>query len=190
MTSMSRPPAVRASLRRGMAAALVVAVISPTLAAEIFVVPAGRSPLSQPGESFQRPIPARQLLVDKPPEPVGDPEATIAWAEARHYVGKVVTVEGRIVKTGGFRSRHLGQLYFLNFVERWRDEFYVVILQDALHGWPDPPDRYFEGALIRVTGRVTLYRKKRPQIAVRRPEQIEIVTIDKATAAPEATSDH
>ena len=90
MTSMSRPPAVRASLRRGMAAALVVAVISPTLAAEIFVVPAGRSPLSQPGESFQRPIPARQLLVGKPPEPVGDPEATIAWAEAIYGSGVTV----------------------------------------------------------------------------------------------------
>lgn len=173
-----------------MAAALAVVVIAPTLAAEVFVVPAGRSPLSQPGESFQRPIPARQLLVDKPPEPVGDPEAGIVWTEARHYVGKVVTVEGQIVKTGSFRSRHLGQLYFLNFVERRRDEFYVVILQDALHGWPDPPDRHFEGELIRVTGRVTLHRQTRPQIAVRRPEQIEIVTTDKATTATEATSNH
>ena len=143
--------------------------------ATVCLVPAGRSPLVQPGETVLTPLAAPRLQAEKDLGGGGPPEAVVRWNEARQYVGKVVTVEGKIVKTGAFRSRKGGQIYFLNFVEQWRDEFYVVIFDQALGTWPRTPDEYFVGATIRVTGTVTLHRQVRPQIAVRRADQIEIV---------------
>lgn len=157
-----------------------------------YVVDAGRSPIPQPGETFEQPLPAPLLFRLSPIAPdrlpsrhpdsgVGGAEAdvdtarvaprpVVPWDEARDYVGQTIVAEGEIVDTN-----RIGKLTFLNFHVDWRDRFYLVVFRDAYAGVPGgKPEEHYLHKTIRVTGRVDLH-KGRPQLKVYDADQIEVV---------------
>lgn len=136
-----------------------------------YIVAAGRSPIPRPGETITTPIPAEKLTR---PEPVTistrpPPTGVVPWNEAHQYVGQTITIEGTVVNASKRPS-----ICFLNFIRNWHGKFYVVVFPDLFDAWPASPEKHFLNKVIRVRGRVVLYRQ-RPQIQVRRKEQIELV---------------
>jgi len=96
-------------------------------------------------------------------------------AEAAKKVDENVTVEMEVRSAGKGNG-----VVFLNSEADFKDakNFTIFLDKDALAKFKkakieDPAD-YYEGKTIQVKGKVTLYQDK-PQIAVRRPDQIEIV---------------
>ena len=138
---------------------------------EPYLAAAGRSPIPQPGESFDKPIPAKRLA-----DPAGDrervkaPDGPVSWGAAHNYVGQRITVEGTIVDT----YNHRGEVCFLNFSKEWRGKFYIPVFDEVFDELPEPPETFFLGKTIRVTGKVTLHRD-RPNIEVQDLRQIKIV---------------
>jgi DNA/RNA endonuclease YhcR with UshA esterase domain len=147
---------------------------------EPYIVPAGRSPIPQPGEGFARPIPLERL---EPEHRVEAPSDPIHWRDAHRYVGHHASVDGKVVATG-----NIGTIAFLNFAERRFDEdFTVVVFSDAFEGIPDgKPEVHFADKAIRVTGPITTHRG-RAQIQVRDASQVQI--IDEADLATPAAAD-
>lgn len=151
-----------------------VAVASPPGVS--YIVNAGRSPLLQPGETMEKPLPLRRLdgqpagAPVMPSSPAPPPGAIIPWTDAGQYVGHTITVEGQVVRT-----RRSGSVVFLNFTEDWRDRFYVILFRGVLGSWPEPPQQYFLDKTVHVTGKVVL-RAMTPQIQVNNADQIQVVT--------------
>ena len=100
----------------------------------------------------------------------------ISWQDAAKYVGQHVIVEGQVVRT--YNS---GKAAFLNFDENWRDTLSVVIFASDFPNFPEPPDQRYLHQVIRVSGRVKMYRGA-PEIIVSSPDQIEIVGDEKSLA--------
>jgi hypothetical protein len=135
-----------------------------------YVAANGRSPIPQAGETIDKPLPAKTL--DIPPDGVPAPEdAVVPWDQAAKHLGHDVTVEGKIVDTHLLES---GSICFLNFHEDFRDKFYIAMFREAFEGLPQPPDDYYLGKTIRITGLVKTH-KGRPQIEVHSRDQIEVV---------------
>ena len=168
--------------------------------------PCGRSPLPQPGESFDQPIApvmlrqAHAVLAHRPlwhnwiPQKPKSMPQTVPWGRAWRYVGRDITVEGRVVSVDV-----VPQACFLNFARDWRGLFYVVIINEppadvtlphqasphnptadpsnAHHEPvifdPQPVDRFLNQT-IHVHGIVRL-RDGRPQIVVRDPSRITVL---------------
>ena len=135
----------------------------------VFLVPAGRSPIPQSGETFDEPVPPRPFTPATRPVPVPRAEGSIPWHEAGRHVGRTVTIEGEVVHT-----RNTGSVCFLDFAHDWQDRFYVVIFAEARDSWDQPPERYFLNRTVRIAGRIVLYRD-RPQIRITDPRQITLV---------------
>ena len=135
-----------------------------------YIVPAGRSPIPQPGERFIKPIKPKRLA--REPEPklgLPAPEGPVPWTQARNYFGRTITVEGEIVVTN-----NIGRLCFLNFSENWQGKFYLVVYEYVFEELPEPPETYYLNKKIHVTGEVELHRGT-PHIKVRRADQIKFV---------------
>ncbi|MEO1235275.1 MAG: hypothetical protein AAFX76_00660 [Planctomycetota bacterium] len=164
-----------------VAAAFCVAVLGTAGPAEAddvtlergtpYLVAAGRSPIPQAGERFDRPIEARRLVDDsgRKTKPAA-PDGVVAWGAAHNYVGQRITVEGKIVDT----YNHRGEVCFLNFSKEWRGKFYIPVFDEVFPELPEPPETYYLNKTVRVTGTVTLHRN-RPNIEVQNVKQIEIV---------------
>ncbi len=135
-----------------------------------YIVPAGRSPIPQPGETFDKPLPFKRLA--DPLRLAAEPGKHVPWGAAHHYLGQVITVEGQIVNT-----RNIGSVCFLNYSRNWRTGFYVVIFKSCFDEFPTPPQEMFLNKRITVTGKVTTH-KGRPQIRVRSASQITLVNDD------------
>jgi len=101
------------------------------------------------------------------PTPAPTPIGIVPWQEAGRYVGRTVTVEGRIVN-----ARDIGTITFLNFSPA-RDRFVVVVFAEDYPAFPAPPVELYAGKKVWVTGEITLYRGV-PQIILRSPTQIEV----------------
>ena len=130
-----------------------------------YLVAAGRSPIPQPGETFDTPLAFRRLVPAPEAPPPGE---TIAWNQAHRYVGQVVTVEAEVVNT----YNHQGRVCFLNFTDHWQGQFYVPVFPSVFESMGEPPETYYLHQRVRVRGEVTLHRN-RPNIEVRDPNQIE-----------------
>lgn len=137
-----------------------------------YLVPAGRSPIPQPGETLGAAIKPGEFVERKnaatPPPPTG----IVPWHQADRYVGQTITAEGTVINT-----HNTGKVCFLNFARDWHGQFYIVIFTEALGGWDQPPQIYFLNRKVRVTGQVHLHNG-RPQIRVKSPSQITIVAAD------------
>jgi len=170
----SEPAAIAVTEARGRdAAPASLTSRSPIARSTPYVVAAGRSPIAQPGESIQGPLPARRLakankMAVPPPAPAPSGKA-VPWHDAHRHLGQTLTVVGRIVTTHRTES-----VCFLNFSQQWQDKFYVVIFSDALNSWPQPPEQHFRNKKILVAGKIDTH-KNRPQIRVTDPRQITIV---------------
>lgn len=142
---------------------------------------AGRSPLMQPGEMLDKPIPAPRFgdeptrigspmaaSSEQPPPP--KPGEVIDWTEAKDHVGRTVTVTGRIVGTND-----TGEVCFLNFAKDWRGKFYLIVFKSAMGSWPQRAEDYFLDQTVEATGEVKLHNGT-PQLQVRRAEQLKRVS--------------
>ena len=139
-----------------------------------------RSPLVQPGERLERPLPARRVAgaddADTPAVivPVGDAPAAgevVPWDRAAGHVGRTITVRGPIVRAKPQRGVTL-----LNFDNDWRGKFYLAVYDSAAEHLPAPAQTFYVGKTVEVTGEVEVYQPgKPPQIQVRRAEQIRVV---------------
>lgn len=107
------------------------------------------------------------------PTPTPTPPSALAWSEAKYHIGERTTVLGPVVDTR-WASGSKGKPTFLNIGKRYPDpeRFTVVIWIQNRSKFPDPPEDYYLGKTIYVTGLITEY-KGIPQIEVTDPTQIQ-----------------
>lgn len=105
------------------------------------------------------------------PTPAGN---IISWNEAACCVGQAVMVCGPVAGAK-YASSSKGQPTFLDLGKPYPDpeRFTVVIWGDDRGNFPQPPEEFYAGKEICVTGTVELY-KGAPQIVVREPAQIAV----------------
>lgn len=140
-------------------------------AGQPYIAAAGRSPIPQEGETFDKPLPIKRLVDERGAEvKLPAPDGPVTWGAAQNYIGQRITVEGVIVDT----YNHKGEVCFLNFSKEWRGKFYVPVFDEVFADLPEPPETYFLNKTVRVTGTVTQHQN-RPNIEVQSIKQIEIV---------------
>lgn len=169
-----------------------------------YIVPAGRSPIPQPGEDITKPIVAARLD-DRPGDTIGAiplpdsfPRPSNGNGGNGHHAPPSAapartapsddTTPSDIVPWGAAHN-HMGRVitaqgevvdtYNTGSVcflnfDNSRRGFYIIIFKDALGSWSQPPERYFLNKTVRVTGQVKEH-KGRAQIQVKNPEQIRVV---------------
>ena len=93
----------------------------------------------------------------------------ISWESAGNFVGKRVTVQGKIV-----RSHNSGAACFLNFHRNFTRYMSIVIFENSFRRFPFQPEKFYLNKAIRVRGKITDH-KGRPEIVVESPRQIEII---------------
>ena len=90
--------------------------------------------------------------------PPGNSECrdAIDWADARDKLGESATLRGRVV-TATYRARSNGTPTFLNVGLPFPDpaRLVVVIFGDSRSKFPRPPERFYDGKDIAVTGQIT-----------------------------------
>ena len=96
-------------------------------------------------------------------------EDVIPWDLAGTYIGKSMSVEGKITRT-----HNSGKACFLNFHNNWTRYFSLVIFSNAFHRFPEKPEEFYLDKFVRVKGRIKLFRG-RPEIVLDRPDQIEVI---------------
>lgn len=97
----------------------------------------------------------------------------IQWNEAKYYIGEYMTVCGPVIDSH-YASTSSGQPTFLNIGKDYPDldRFTVVIWGDNRGNFPSPPEDYYLGKNIGVTGLITEYEGI-AQIEVSTPSQIK-----------------
>jgi len=137
---------------------------------DFYIAAVGRSPLPEYDEKLDRPIsPIRldQNTISLAPEL--KPGQILPWHQAPQYLGRIATIQGEVLL-----ARNTGKVCFLNFVKQWRGRFYIILFEDVLDSWPQPPEKYFLHKTVRVTGKITTHDTV-SQIHVRDPSQITII---------------
>jgi endonuclease/exonuclease/phosphatase family metal-dependent hydrolase len=102
----------------------------------------------------------------------------VMWQEARQVVGKVALVSGEVIGVP-----RVGRITFINFDERRPVRFAGVIFEDNLANFPKPPAEMYNGKIVRIRGRVSVFQNQ-PQIVITSPEQVEV--LDKLPSASNA----
>ncbi|MEM1211982.1 MAG: hypothetical protein AAGI68_06740 [Planctomycetota bacterium] len=129
-----------------------------------------RSPYPNAGEPLFLATNPNMAGVEQPGIPLAPPPAgVVQWHEADQHVGRLVTVEGKIVRT-----QNIGRITFLNFSNNWRGQFSIVVFEDAYAGFPSPPEKYLLNKTLHITGPVTIHRG-RTNIEVRDASAIKVV---------------
>ena len=93
-------------------------------------------------------------------------------AALRAKAGTDVVVEGIVSDIGTTKD---GGITFLNVGMAKKQGFVAVIFRDSYQAFPEGFDKYREKK-VRVSGALTLFRSETPQIKLKSPEQITIVT--------------
>jgi len=96
----------------------------------------------------------------------------ISCSEAKDHVGERITVYGTVVSTK-YASESNGKPTFLNmcYAHPNPDRFTVVIWEENRGKFPQPPEDYYNGKTIYVSGLIVLYNGV-PEIEVTSPSQI------------------
>jgi endonuclease YncB( thermonuclease family) len=97
-------------------------------------------------------------------------EDTIPWDLAEKYIGKSMSVEGKIVRT-----HNSGKACFLNFHNNWTRYFSLVIFGNVFHKFPEKPEQFYLHKFVRARGEIKTYRG-RPEIVLNDPSQIAIIS--------------
>jgi DNA/RNA endonuclease YhcR with UshA esterase domain len=107
------------------------------------------------------------------------PEVPVA--EAGRHVGELARVCGQVASVAHMASVN-GQPTFLNLDRPYPDQvFTVVIWGRSRSRFDSPPERFYDGKSICVTGRIDTYRGK-PQIIVEDPAQIVLTSPEEGSA--------
>jgi len=93
----------------------------------------------------------------------------VQWFDAGLHLGEAVVVEGRVV--GTYRS---DKVLLLNFHENYSDYFKVAVFATDLGSFPEKPEQFYKGKLVRVTGIIKEY-KGAPEMIVKDAGQISVV---------------
>jgi bisphosphoglycerate-independent phosphoglycerate mutase (AlkP superfamily) len=96
-------------------------------------------------------------------------DEVINWREADKYYGKVITVEGKIV-----RSYNSGKVTFLNFHPDYKRYFTAVIFKSDYPKFRNSPDKFYLNKKVQVSGLIKNYQGS-PEIIINDPEQIKIL---------------
>ena len=124
------------------------------------------APTAAPPTPTPAPVPAPA------PAPAPSPSA-INWDEAKNHIGERTTVCGPVVSTT-WASGSKGQPTFLNIGKTYPDpqRFTVVIWIQHRGNFPQPPEDYYSGKTICVTGLIIEY-KGVPEIEIKNPSEIQ-----------------
>jgi len=100
------------------------------------------------------------------------PPDAISWDEAKNHIGERTTVYGPVVDTH-YASESSGKPTFLNMGNPYPDpnRFTVVIWGENRGKFSQPPEDYYDGKTIYVSGLIDPYEEV-PQIEVTSPDQI------------------
>ena len=106
----------------------------------------------------------------------------IPWQDAANYIDDSVTIEGPVRNTKNAQASN-GSPTFLQLGVPYPDSgcFEAVIFGESHRHSTQPPEVYYYGKTIAVTGTVTEYEDT-PQIVVSSPSQIEVVLLVTLTA--------
>ena len=97
----------------------------------------------------------------------------ITAADAKNHVGEVQTVRGKVV-SAKFLADSKGAPTILNLDERYPDEVMSIVIWDSDRPkFKEPPENFYKGKTIYVTGKIILYQEK-PEIVVKDPSQIVV----------------
>jgi len=89
---------------------------------------------------------------------------------ARNYIGQEKIVEGKIADSYKSKSNTV----FLNFEVPYPNNcFTAIIFSSSLNSFPQNPQDYYKGKVVRVKGTIKDYKGK-PEIILENNEQIEI----------------
>jgi micrococcal nuclease len=101
------------------------------------------------------------------------PSGAISWDKAKNHIGERTTVCGPVV-SATWASGSKGKPTFLNIGKPYPDpdRFTVIIWEQYRSNFPQPPEAYYRGKTICVTGLIIPY-KGIPEIEVKTPEQIK-----------------
>ncbi|MFC2122095.1 hypothetical protein ACFLRP_00210 [Bacteroidota bacterium] len=108
------------------------------------------------------------------PKQIPTPSGSISWSEAKAHIGERATVCGPVA--GAFYSSgSKGTPTFLNIGKDHpsSERFTVVIWGSKRGNFPSPPDSYYRGKNICVTGLITEYQGI-AQIEAKDPSQIQV----------------
>jgi hypothetical protein len=96
----------------------------------------------------------------------------ISPSEADKYVGKSVTVCGKVVSTA-YVIQSMGRPTFLNLERPYPNQpFTVVIWGSERSNFSPPPEKAYNGKRICVSGTVRVFRDEPPRIVVTKPSQV------------------
>ena len=142
---------------------LLCAIPSCGKNAESFASQAGNSPVLN--NSTESPSGSK-------PETIKIPE--IKWNEARNYNGIEVVVCGPVVDSK-WASGSNGKPTFLNIGKPYPepDRFTVVIWEEYRDNFPEPPEEFYLGKTVCITGFIEEY-KNSYQVELRSPSRIKI----------------
>lgn len=121
-----------------------------------------------------------QVLFPGTPQGTAVPEAsgktagyTISPEEAQQYIGKEVTVCGKVYG-GKFLAQAKGTPTFINMGAAYPNSpFTVVIFGESRNRFSYKPEEYLNGRQVCISGRVKEFKGK-PEIVVSAPDQIRI----------------
>ena len=100
-------------------------------------------------------------------------EQSIKPADAGKYVGEKKTVCG-MVASATYAVRTKGQPTFLNLDQPYPNQIFTVLIWGSdRKKFSDPPETFYKGKTICVTGLIKSFRGK-PEIIVKDPSQIGI----------------
>jgi hypothetical protein len=93
--------------------------------------------------------------------------------DAQKYIGKEKTVCGTVA-SANYAIRSRGRPTFLNLDQPYPNQIFTVVIWGSdRNNFKNPPETFFRGKTICVTGIIESYRGK-PEIIVRSPDQITV----------------
>jgi hypothetical protein len=102
-------------------------------------------------------VPARALPAPEPTGPL--PKGCASWQEAGSYAGQSVCICGPVAD-GNYAEGSKGRPTFLNVGARYPDpdRFTILIWGEHRGAFPAPPEQFYPGKQVCVTGTVRAYR--------------------------------
>ncbi len=159
------PPAPVSTLPETQVPANTVALTTPEPAAAI-----PQNPAPSEAANIVAPAPEPALNESTPELPPGALDA-LKTEELVNFEGREVHVAGKIIRT---HKLERAGITFLDFRDKPKQGFVLVIFKNALDRFPTDPATAYQDKMVRVTGKISLYDGL-PQIVVNHPNMIQII---------------